>query len=123
MHRPALVSLASILILSGLVVAAPRSHYNSRNPTARLYARHTFGAHAMAGAAGSAGVAHLRHSPREWGQGGSGFAKRFGSAMGTHAVNNGIRFGVSKARHEEFGYRPSGKHGFGPRMKYALTST
>jgi hypothetical protein len=31
--------------------------------------------------------------------------------------------GVAAVRHEELGYRPSGKRGFGPRLKYALIST
>jgi hypothetical protein len=38
-------------------------------------------------------------------------------------VKNTIEFGVASLRHEEMGYRPSGRQGFGPRLKYALLST
>ena len=73
----------------------------------------------MAGAA----IQHARGSPHEWGGGASGFGKRLGSAFGEHVLKNTIEFGVASVRHEEQGYRPSRKHGFGPRLGYALTST
>jgi len=52
-----------------------------------------------------------------------GFGKRLGSAFAKHVVKNVIQYPVAHFRHEELGYHPSGKHGFGPRLKYALVST
>jgi len=52
-----------------------------------------------------------------------GFARRFGYALGTHAVRSSIHFAVSKLLHEELDYHPSGEKGFGPRLEYALVST
>ena len=121
------LTLAVVVIaVTGIAVAAPRDRSHASDPhqpTARQYAKQTFGPAAIGRSAAGAGVSQLRNTPKEWGQGGAGFAKRFGSAFGTHVINNGIHYGVSRARHEEFGYRPSGKTGFGPRLKYALTST
>lgn len=52
-----------------------------------------------------------------------GFGRRLGSALGTHVVRSSIHFAVGKMLHEELKYQPSGKQGFGARLKYALVST
>lgn len=108
-----------LLVVSGVSTA----QQHSQQPGRREYVKRTFGPKAAVGAAASAGWGHLRHTPKEWGQGGAGFGKRFASSFGKHAVGSTIDFGVSRARHEQMGYQPSGKRGFGPRMKYALAST
>jgi hypothetical protein len=74
----------------------------------------------MAGA--GAGVTQETRTPQEWGEGAAGFGKRFANALAKHWIDRGIQFGVAKLAHEEFGYRRSEKHGFGPRLKYALLS-
>jgi len=119
--RPIL--LVSILLTLSASTITTASVPDPHKPTRRNYVRHTFGAPAIGKSAAGAGIQQLRHSPKEWGQGAGGFAKRLGSGFGTHVVNNTIHYGVSSWRHEEVGYRPSDKTGFGPRMKYALMST
>ncbi len=94
-----------------------------RHPYRTGYIRSTFGKSAAVKTGASATLQHLRNSPREWGQGISGFGKRVGSAFGQHIIKNTIQYPVAAIRHEELGYRPSGKKGFGPRLGYALTST
>jgi len=74
----------------------------------------------MAGA--GAGVTQGTNTPSEWGQGATGYGRRFASSFGKHIVSNIIRYPIAHFRHEELTYRPSGKHGFGPRIKYALLS-
>jgi hypothetical protein len=77
----------------------------------------------VARAAGGAGITQAMDTPREWGQGAAGFGRRFGSGFAGHLVKVGIQYPVARLMHEEFGYRPSGKQGFGPRLAYALEGT
>ena len=80
----------------------------------------TFGPTAVARGAAGAAISQLNDTPKEWGQGMLGFGRRFGSSFGFHIVKKGIEYPVAKLRHEEFGYHPSDKEGFKPRMIYAL---
>jgi hypothetical protein len=68
-------------------------------------------------------VNQARNSPRQWGRSGAGFGKRLASGMGTHIVNNSIKYGVAGIRHEDLHYHRSNEKGFGPRMRHALVST
>ncbi len=74
-------------------------------------------------AAAGAAVNHLRHTPREWGGGAGGFAKRFASGLGHHVVKVGIQGGVAAVHHENLRYQRSNLHGTLPRLKYAVKST
>jgi hypothetical protein len=87
------------------------------------YRERVAGTRAIAGSAASAGIGQLRNHPHEWGQGVGGFAKRFGSSLGTHVVKGTIQMGVAAAHHENLHYQPSGRHGFWPRTGYAVKST
>jgi hypothetical protein len=77
----------------------------------------------LGGAAAGAAVGQARNSPHEWGQGATGFAKRFGSKLGQTVAKQGIQFGVAAVHHENLHYQRSNKHGTLPRMGYALKST
>jgi len=94
-----------------------------RHPYRAQYLKQTFHKEAAVRVGAGAAIQHARNSPHEWGGGVGGFGKRLGSAIGQHVVKNTIQFGVASVRHEELGYRPSGKRGFGPRLKYAPVST
>jgi hypothetical protein len=94
-----------------------------QKPDSQEFLRHTFSPSSGVQAAAGAAIGQARDVPKEWGGGIGGFAKRLGSGFGTHVVNGSIHFAVASLRHEEWGYRPSGKEGFGPRLKYALLST
>ena len=110
-------------ILTAFLLICCSTTFAIQNPYGRKYARDTFGARTIVGVAAGAGINHARNSPYEWGGGIAGFGKRLGSAVGEHAIKNTIEFGVATIRHEDLSYRPSGKKGFGPRLKYALIST
>jgi hypothetical protein len=106
-----------------LLAASAQPAEKTRHPYRSEYVKHTFGKRAAVYTGASAGLQQLRNSPHEWGQGGAGFGKRIGSAFGQHIIKNSIQYPIAAFRHEELGYRPSGKKGFGPRLGYALTST
>lgn len=109
-------SIAVLLLLGNSTEGATQS----QQPTPKQYAKHELGPKAVVMAGAGAAVEQARNVPHEWGQGAVGFGKRFASALGKHVVTKAIQYPVSRAFHEELYYRPSGKHGFGPRLKYAL---
>jgi hypothetical protein len=81
------------------------------------------GPRAVAGSAANAAIGQARNRPHEWGQGVGGFAKRFGSSLGTHIAKGTIQMGVAAAHHENLSFQPSNRHGFWPRTKFAVKST
>jgi hypothetical protein len=89
----------------------------------REYRHRLYGAQAVGGSAATAAIGTLRNRPHEWGGGPGGFAKRFASHLGQHAVKETIQLGVATWRHEDLHYHRSNLHGTWPRMKYALVST
>ena len=112
------IPLAGLVLVGNCIFAQ-----NSDQPDTKAFLRQTMSPVAGAQAAAGAAIGQARDVPEEWGQSGGGFAKRLGSAFGKHVVHESIRYAVAKMRHERLGYRPSGKEGFGPRLKYALMST
>jgi hypothetical protein len=87
------------------------------------FVKRTLGATSVIMAGAGAGVTQGTNTPAEWGQGAAGYGRRFASSFGKHIVSNIIRYPVAHFRHEELAYHPSGKHGFGSRLKYAMLST
>jgi hypothetical protein len=112
-----------LIALSLLLAAAAQPGEKSQHPYRSGYVKDTFGKRAAVRVGASAGIQQLRNSPHEWGQGASGFGKRVASGFGQHIIKNSIQYPIAALRHEELGYRPSGKKGFGPRLGYALSST
>jgi hypothetical protein len=70
----------------------------------------------------SAGIDQWNDKPEEWGQGASGYGKRFANIEGQYAIQRTVTFGLSSALHEDNRYFNSGKHGLWPRAIYALES-
>lgn len=87
------------------------------------YVRRAVGPKSWGSAAAGAAVNQANDTPHEWGQGAVGFGRRFASGLGKHIVHKTIQYPISRLLHEEFSYHPSGKTGFGPRLKYALVGT
>ncbi len=71
----------------------------------------------------SAAINQWRDVPFEWGQGGSGYGKRFASSYANHMVNSTLLFGASSFLHEDNRYIRSNLHGTGRRIRYAVAST
>ena len=95
----------------------------ARHQRVNDYRRSLYGKETVGRSAASAGINQLRNTPHEWGGGVGGFAKRFGSAMGEHAVKATIELGVGALHHEDLHYHRSNLHGTLPRMKYAVVHT
>ncbi len=107
----------------GILVAMAGTATSEERPDHNRFMKKTFGKTTLIQTGVGAGILEARNSPHEWGRGAAGFGKRVGSVFGKHLIKSSIQTTVGKIRHEELGYRPSGKQGFGPRMKYALLST
>lgn len=70
----------------------------------------------------SAGINQLDEKPEEWGQGASGYGKRYGDILGQYVIQRTVTFGLSSVLHEDNRYFNSGKSGFWPRAGYAVES-
>jgi len=87
------------------------------------YLGQTFGAGSFAQSAMSAGFAQLNQKPKEWGDGGEGYAKRLGNAYAKHFIRQTLQYGAATALHEDDRYLVSGQTGFWNRTRYAIAST
>jgi hypothetical protein len=120
-----LFTLAAIAIL-GAGIASPeeKSLQNQGKPTKKhRFVHRMFGPFSFLRAGMAAGIGQASGAQPEWGQGLQGYGKRVGSAYAGHIVKVAISSPIAYIRHEELDYTPSGKQGFGPRLKYALIST
>ncbi len=108
--------LLAILVVAPLLAAAVQPNFHR-------YRHRVLGKEAITGSAAAATFGTLRNHPHEWGKGPAGFAKRFASHMGQHAIKSGIEMGVAGIRHENLHYQRSNLHGTWPRMKYAVVHT
>src|SRR5579863_2538649 len=109
--RNALLALCLVSLFAPIAQPVERpSHERLRE-----YRRSLYGKHAIGGSAAAAGVGQLRNVPHEWGRGGTGFAKRFGSHLGEHAIAKTIELGVGTLDHEDLHYHRSNLHGTLPR--------
>ena len=70
----------------------------------------------------SAGIDQAKDKPTEWEQGASGYGKRFGNILGQYSIQRTVTYGVGSALHEDNRYFNSGRQGFWPRTRYAITS-
>lgn len=115
MKRAVCTLFAAVLIAGG--------GFGATSVRVREYRHRVVGRGALARSAGTAAFGQLRNSPHEWGRGPAGYAKRFGSGVGTHAVRTAIELGVGAWRHEDNRYYRSNRHGTWPRLKYAVANT
>ncbi len=66
------------------------------------------------------GLQQLQNQPREWGQGASGYGRRFASNAGYTAVRNVLGFGLDSTLREDPRYHKSQRAGFRFRTADAL---
>jgi len=111
-----------VVALVGIGSVAVRGQ-NTDSSDAKKYLKDSVSPGAIGGAGLGAGITQATNNPLEWGQGASGFGKRFGSSLGKHIVKRVIQYPAAKLFHEELGYRRSDKTGFRPRLLYALSGT
>jgi hypothetical protein len=89
----------------------------------RLYLKRLAGPEALFRTAVGAGIDLGMDTPKEWGEGALGYARRFTSAYAEHVVRETLLYGSSSVLHEDNHYVRSGETGFGRRLKYALESS
>ncbi len=89
----------------------------------QYHARRSFSPSSFAFSGVSAGYHQWTDSPREWGQGSSGYMKRFGSSVASSGVRAALAFGLDSALHQDPRYYRSQSAGFWPRTKHALRGT
>lgn len=112
-----------VVFVSILAMAPAFGITSTRRAQLREYRHSVIGKAPLERAGGSAVFGTIRNSPHEWGRGGTGLGKRFGSALATGAVKHTIQFGVGTALHEDLHYQRSNLHGTWPRLGYAVKST
>ena len=120
----------AMLCLTAVCAAQQRSIAQNENgyepPTQaerlRAYIQQLFNPEAVLKSAAGAAINQATNTPSEWGQGGTGYGRRFASSYGDHIVQTTLMDSSAAALHEDNRYFRSGLTGFGPRLKYAITS-
>jgi hypothetical protein len=87
------------------------------------YLKGTFSVESVVRSAAGAAILQETNTPTEWGQGGEGYAKRFGNSYAQQIMRQTIMYGAADALHEDNRYTPSERSGIGARLKYAVEST
>jgi hypothetical protein len=125
MRRVSVIMLTLLLSVFGgeSAVSDSTGHGGSRHPYISRWKHATFGKGAVARVTAGAGINQLRGYPHNYGGGVSGFGKRVGAGLASNAVGRTVEHALAARLHEDLDYHPSGKHGVGPRLGYALEST
>jgi hypothetical protein len=88
-----------------------------------LYLRSLINPWGFLKAAMSAGIDQSHNKPQEWGQGWGPYGERVANIEGQYVVQKTVTYLISSPLHEDNRFFGSGKHGFWPRTKYAVTSS
>ena len=109
------------------ITAPANLDQNYVRPTERTkvknYAFDAFGPYPFVGAGVAAGINQWNNSPPDWGQGATGFGKRFGSDFGIAAIGTSTRYGLAEAFREDTSYYRCECRGPLPRLRHAVIST
>lgn len=120
---------ARILPVLALLVAMPAAAIaQTPAPLAwkgklRFHAKASFGPLALVGTGAYAGFLQEINSPREWGQGASGYGKRLASTAGAVGIHGVLAFGLDTALHQDPRYYRLGDFGFWRRTGHAIRGT
>jgi hypothetical protein len=123
MLRNSLITAATLMVIARTGMAQSLTPLPTPDERRAAYWKGLANPLSVVTSAASAGIGQWRDAPEEWEQGGSGFAKRFVSSYGGHMVHSTLEFGASSLLNEDTRYIPSGRKGFGPRLKYALANS
>lgn len=88
-----------------------------------FHAQSTYGPWDMLGFAAYAGFLQEIDSPKEWGQGGAAYSKRFASTLAWSGIHSTLAFGLDTALHQDPRYYRSRSPGFWRRSAHALRGT
>jgi opacity protein-like surface antigen len=104
-------------------IGGPEANLTGWQSKLRYHAENTYSPWTFARSAAYAGYLQEVNSPREWGQGGRGYRKRFGSEMAYTGVRNSIAFGLDSTLHQDPRYYRSDETGFWRRTNHAIRGT
>jgi hypothetical protein len=113
-------SVALAIPLVGL--AQPFVALNTQEKVS-LHVKYSFGPLALVGAAAYAGILQEADTPTEWGQGGSGYGKRFASTLACSALRSALALGLDTTLHQDPRYFRSTHTGFLRRTGHAFRGT
>ena len=88
-----------------------------------FHAKNAFAPLSLAGLAAYAAVLQADNAPQEWGQGGEGYAKRFGTMVAWSGIHGALAFGLDSTLHQDPRYFRSSDKGFWRRSGHALRGT
>jgi hypothetical protein len=104
-------------------IGGPEANLSGWQSKLRYHAENTFSPWSFARSAAYAGYLQETNSPREWGQGESGYRKRLVSEVAYTGVRNGIALGLDSALHQDPRYHRSVETGFWRRTNHAIRGT
>jgi len=126
-------SIAALMLTIGVAAGMAKHHHDryktpaegetGRHPYRKHWKQSIVGKKAVARVTAGAAIDQAMDSPSKYGTGAGGFAKRMGTGFASNAVGRTVEHGLAARLHEDLHYTRSGKHGFGPRLRYALKST
>ena len=83
----------------------------------------TYSPSALLGIAAYAGALQEFDAPKEWGQGGGAYGKRFASTLAWSGIHSALAFGLDSTLHQDPRYFRSQETGFWRRTGHALRGT
>ncbi len=118
------MTIAGALLLCVVPIAAMAQPVEPLNVRSKLnfHAQSVGSPMSLAETAAYAGILQGLNSPREWGQGGGAYGKRFASALGGSAIHGALAFGLDSALHQDPRYFRS-QTGFLRRTAHAFRGT
>ena len=89
----------------------------------QFHSKKAYGPMAIVGFAAYAAALQEFDSPREWGQGGAAYGKRFASTLGWAGIHGTLAFGLDSTLHQDPRYYRSESTGFWRRAGHAIRGT
>lgn len=111
-----------ILVIPAIGVAQT-SEPLSLDAKAKYHLKASVGPLALVGGAAYAGILQEIDTPEEWGQGGAGYGRRFGSTVSNTIIRGTLAFGLDSSLHQDPRYFRAGGTGFWRRVKHAVRGT
>lgn len=104
------------------VIAPIRFTPMTQSQRLKLYLKNSFGPQSYLSSAAAAGLGQWKDRPKEWGQGGSAYGRRFLSSYAEHLTQTTLEYGLSNILREDNRYIPSGETEKSGRILYAIES-
>ncbi|MBZ5727386.1 MAG: hypothetical protein LAP87_20610 [Acidobacteriia bacterium] len=118
-----------LMLVVGIVLAIPVTGLAQPytplgvNDKLNFHIKQSAGPLALVGDAAYTAILQEADTPTEWGQGGSGYGKRFASTAACSGIHSALAFGLDSALHEDPRYFRSGGGGFWHRAGHAFRGT